>query len=94
MIRIRNCDGRLEEFGSASLSLDHLRFFSSNGVQTYDGMTKFRPSTPLLTNRKTADQLNEMLLVEENENDQKFDVPAYAHTLVLRKELRRSRLYF
>ena len=35
-------------------------------------MKKFRPSTPLLTNRKTADQLNEMLLVEENESLHQF----------------------
>ena len=32
----------------------------------YNGTTKFRPSTPLLTNHTTADQSNVMSLVERS----------------------------
>ena len=45
------------------LSLDHLYSFRST---SYDGTMKFRPSTLLLTNHRTADQSNVMSLVEKS----------------------------
>ena len=41
-------------------------------------MTKLQSSTPILTNHRTADQLNMMLLVEKSEEDgRNFFVLAY-----------------
>ena len=52
----------LPDSESLYLRLGHLCSFRRTRVQVYDGTMKFRPSTPLLTNHRTAEKFNVMSL--------------------------------
>ena len=66
----------------------------SSVVTVYERTMKFQSSTPLLTNHRPEGQSNLISLVEKSLNSRNFVEPVHARTSVLRKELRRSGLFF
>ena len=64
-------------------------------VPAYDGIyNKLWPSTLLSDNEMALDRFTILWLVEGSVNGRNFVIPSYASTLVLRKELKWSRLKY